>query len=101
MYSITTPAFKITAKHVQWDVDIKALFFCRNNGWITEFSSLWIGKWKHGQGAQFTKTGADSLAENTPNPLEFSARAQKFWNSMKKGFIGLMSVVRDWKLWSI
>ena len=40
-------------------------------------------------------TGADNLAENTPNAPEFicpiclpSAQAQKFWISMKKGFIG-------------
>ena len=44
-----------------------------------------------------TKMGADSSAENTPNAPEFScpvylpylsAQAQKFWISMKKGFIG-------------
>ena len=39
------------------------------------------------------KTGADSSAENTPSAPEFitanlSAQAQKFWISMKKGFIG-------------
>ena len=38
-----------------------------------------------------TKMGADSLAENTPNAPEFicpfSAQAQKFCISMKKGFI--------------
>ena len=42
--------------------------------------------------------GADSLAENTQNAKEFvcpicqpnlSAQAQKFWNSMKKGFIAI------------
>jgi hypothetical protein len=32
--------------------------------------------------------GADSLAENTQLPQNLSAQAQKFWISMKKGFIG-------------
>ena len=37
--------------------------------------------------------GADGLAKNTPNAPEFisqfvCAQAQKFWISMKKGFIG-------------
>ena len=40
-----------------------------------------------------TKMGADSLAENTPRCPQIylpnlSAQAQKFWISMKKGFIG-------------
>ena len=39
------------------------------------------------------KMGADSSARNTPNAPKIylpnlSAKAQKFWISMKKGFIG-------------
>jgi hypothetical protein len=48
---------------------------------------------KHGQGTYSTKMGADKLAENTPNVSKYlpklSAQAQKFWISMKKGFIEL------------
>ena len=46
------------------------------------------------KGLTVPKMGADSLAKNTPNAPEFtylhylSAKAQKFWISMKKGFIG-------------
>ena len=52
------------------------------------------------KGTYCSKMGNDSLAENTPNareiiypiyPPNLSAQAQKFWISMKKGFI----VVRD------
>ena len=32
--------------------------------------------------------GANSLVQNTPNLPKFPAQAQKFWISMKKGFIG-------------
>jgi hypothetical protein len=61
----------------------KGLVFCRN----------WLNNGKHQQGTHFTKMGAESSAENTPNAPEFICpiclpKAQKFWNSMKKGFIG-------------
>ena len=53
----------------------KGLVLCRNNGWIMKNMDI-------------TKMGADSLAENTPNLPNLSAKAQKFWISMKKSLIG-------------
>ena len=42
--------------------------------WIIK-AYCWLNNGKHGQGAQSTKMGADSLAENTPNALKnFSAK---------------------------
>ena len=52
---------------------------------------------KHiGEGTHSTQMGADKLAETTPNAPQICLpklfdQSQKFWISMKKGFI----VVRD------
>jgi hypothetical protein len=52
-----------------------------------------LNKGKHGQGTHCTKMGADNFGRQyskcpriyLPN---LSAQVQKFWISMKKGFIG-------------
>jgi hypothetical protein len=48
----------------------------------------------HGQGTHSSKTGAASLAKNTPNLLKKIGRssqlAQKFRILLKKGFIGCL-----------
>ena len=54
----------------------KGLFFCRNNGWLTENMR---------QGTHSTKMGADKSAKNIQNA---QAQAQSPKIPMKKGFIG-------------
>ena len=61
-----------------------------------KFNSQWLINNKQAQGIHSTKMGADKSAENNPECPKiylpkFSAQAQKFGISMKKGLLGVLS----------
>ena len=54
-----------------FDLDIKACFFCRNNGLLMENMDKGL-------------MGADKLVENTPNAPKFICPSSKVWDLIKK-----------------